>query len=283
MTFDLEQLPETSQASRSRLKFIGDTLQALGSGRVLDYGCGTGEHLTRPLAQHFPNWHITGIDPDQKSIQFARNNARKIPNLNFETSPPKDIQYDCIIASEVIEHVEDPVSFLTRLSSFMKEDAALILTLPNGYGPSEWMATLEACLTLAGVTGAVQRLKRSFQHGDAQMEAMPDTLAVSPHSNFFTLFRLYTLFSVCGFEPVRYRGRMLFYDLISARLMDRYESLAVLNARMGRCLPKGMVSDWMFVLHLRPASCAARGKYRYRRNGLERLRRYINAKRWGVL
>ncbi|MFH1983055.1 MAG: class I SAM-dependent methyltransferase [Pseudomonadota bacterium] len=282
MNVRIESMLENAQATRTRLHFIATVLKSGdGGGQVLDYGCGTGEHLTRYLGELFPQYEVTGVDPDQESIRFARETFIGIENLSFATHLPPGKQFDCIIASEVLEHVENPFEILMQLRSRLKKDAHLILTVPNGYGPSEWMSFIEAILTLSGCMRGVRRLKgRLVGKRGNEGRKTPDTLAVSPHINFFEFNKLRRIYNLCGLEQVRYRGRMLLYDLISSRVFNRFESLAVLNARMAGCLPPFMVSDWMIVLRKGPAVPLAGKIPVYRRNHFERLRRHINIRRW---
>jgi SAM-dependent methyltransferase len=271
---------ETSVAFATRLRFIGGILERVQAKRVLDVGCGTGEQLTGWLAQLCPRCQFLGIDPDAATIAHAQQQFAAVPNLAFATQWPAPGHYDVVIASEVLEHVAQPSEFLEQLHAQVAPDGLLILTTPNGYGCSEWMALAETLLTLSGIWPLVRRLKRwLFRQGTAPVPAESDTRAVSPHVNFFSLRRLRRLFAEHNLKIVGYQGRMFLHHFLCTMLIDRSRSLARLNARLGAILPAWMVSDWMFVLQ--SAGPAKRGRP-YRRTIYERMKRYFNLKRFGL-
>ena len=134
LTFDL---PENSFGQRKRLHAAADILRARGVKTLLDVGCGSGQLLTVPLAKNFPEVQVTGLDEDSVSIGWARSQYPS-ENLRFllPTELAADARFDLIIASEVIEHVEDPAGFLAWLRVVIWHPVARSsLTRPNGFGP----------------------------------------------------------------------------------------------------------------------------------------------------
>jgi len=71
-----------------RLRFVREVIcaafpeRAPGSLRVLDVGCGNGSQLALPLAMGH-GFQLTGIDPDQRSIEHAKRLASQSANINF--------------------------------------------------------------------------------------------------------------------------------------------------------------------------------------------------------
>jgi 2-polyprenyl-6-hydroxyphenyl methylase/3-demethylubiquinone-9 3-methyltransferase len=136
--FDLK---ENSYGHKKRLDFIIkqilDYLNHNGKSKdaitILDVGCGSGLLITFPLAKL--GYNILGIDIDEDSIKFAKE-KNIYGNASFLHSDLSDIkdQYDIIIASEILEHLSNPASFLRELTNKMASDSILILTTPNGYG-----------------------------------------------------------------------------------------------------------------------------------------------------
>jgi 2-polyprenyl-3-methyl-5-hydroxy-6-metoxy-1,4-benzoquinol methylase len=101
--------------------------QRLG-GSVLDFGAGRGELLRFLAAQHrFTS--LTGADilgrppglPD--SIQWIEQ------DLNQPLAAGR--QFDVVICSEVIEHLENPRLTLRSIRSALKPGGTLLLTMPN--------------------------------------------------------------------------------------------------------------------------------------------------------
>ena len=100
---------------------------------VLEVGCGKGT-LIKPIAKKNQKIKFTGLDIDQTVIKEA--NKEKIRNLNFVCEDilkfKTDDKYDIVITSEVLEHIEDPEKFLSKISSLTNESGFLIISTPNG-------------------------------------------------------------------------------------------------------------------------------------------------------
>lgn len=114
-----------------RIPFVQKHCKSLDGLRILDIGCGGGI-LAEPLARL--GAFVTGIDASPSAIKCAQNHAL-LSGLNIEyvnltieefQKTLKDSEfYDLVIASEIIEHVPDPRSFLK---------AALLCLKPKSHG-----------------------------------------------------------------------------------------------------------------------------------------------------
>lgn len=273
---------ETALALASRLRFIIEALESIEAKKILDIGCGTGEHLTNYLAQACPGSEIYGIDSDNETISYAKKKFCYLSNLKFSTQIPEGIKFDAIIASEVIEHVENPCDFLLFLRSKLSWKGLLIITLPNGYGCSEIMSLFETLLSLCGVLSVARRLKHLLKGNPDRSDTIgADTKAVSPHINFFSFSCICVLFNQTGFYINKYQGRMFLHNFIASMVINQSAFLSKINAKLGQILPPWLVSDWMFVL--RPQdNWKAKDSPLYQRNLYERIRRYLNLKRYGL-
>lgn len=85
------------------------------SQSVLDVGCGNGA-LARDLAAKAGR--VLGIDKEEKKIEEARKNFRR-PNLEYAvgdaTSFSFEKNFDVVVLSNVLEHIEDRVDFLKKI------------------------------------------------------------------------------------------------------------------------------------------------------------------------
>ena len=78
--------PETQYGIVKRIQVVEEWVRTvrerMGKSRlsILDYGCGTGDHITAPLA-HWGN-EVLGIDIHEPSILEARRKYA-LPNLSF--------------------------------------------------------------------------------------------------------------------------------------------------------------------------------------------------------
>lgn len=265
---------ENTYGINKRFSFVEKIIGSVRPATILDVGCGAGTYLTYPIAKCFPEVHVIGVDSDDLSISFAQE-SYPLPNLEFQMFDVlrKDVKFDMIIASEVIEHVEEPLEFLANLKSRLNPGGVLILTLPNGYGPFEIMAFVETLLDMIGIPVLLRRIAGRSTNS---LSAAKDTLAVSPHINFFSFSLIKSLFGAAGFRIREYRPRTLLcgwgFDYIL-----RKSWLIEWNAQTSELLPAFLSSDWMFVLE-QTYPLPYRG---YRRSVYARLRRFLNERRLG--
>lgn len=248
------EFAETPYGIVKRLRVIEDWLQAKADGgplKVLDFGCGTGDQVTFPLAQ--AGHRVLGMDIHEPSIAAAR---RRYPlaNLEFATVPAGqtlrfDEGFDAIICSEVIEHLKDPSRLLTAFKDMLKPDGRLIITTPNGRGPYELLCSLERLLKRLGVhsifRGLVpaERLQTQSEAGFLNWQ--------SQHVQFFKQGDLERMFLQSGFEVIARRPRTLlcgpYVDLFFKAAPFR-ESFIRWNASLSDALPMWCAADWMFLL-----------------------------------
>jgi len=275
-------LSENSYGFAKRLQFIKNVIEQLKPQWVLDFGCGTGNNITVPLAEYFPNIKFVGVDSDVASLEFARykNNCSNLTFVN-----PKEIeayqQFDLIIASEVIEHVEEPEELLLLLTEKLVDGGQIILTLPNGYGPSEFMSLVASLLHLSGIYAILRQIKRTLTGNSTALNIKGvDTLAISPHINFFSYNDIKILIGKAGFKILAYRPRTWLCGFGFDQLL-RGQPILWWNAKIADYLPPYCNSGWMFLLEkgesLRPVD------YHYKRGYYARLRKYLNKKRWGLV
>ena len=112
---------------------IADRLAAANVKNVLDLGCGPGQFATLLRDKGFTKY--SGIDFSQKSIEIAR---RVCPEFEFtvaDLSDPntlRDREYDCVLALEFLEHVENDVAILDCVNPGTRA----VLTVPNFPDPA---------------------------------------------------------------------------------------------------------------------------------------------------
>ena len=96
---------------------------------ICDLGCGIG-WLSNELTKF---GSVTGVDFSPEGIEEAK---RRWPHVNFDVAdvtayrPPK--QFDVVVCSEVIEHVEDQEALINTIDYLLRPKGCLILTCPNG-------------------------------------------------------------------------------------------------------------------------------------------------------
>jgi SAM-dependent methyltransferase len=268
---------ESAYGLQKRIDFCAEVIAAHRPRFVLDVGCGTGTNLTRPLAERFPEVRFAGVDSDAATIRYARE-THVLPNLEFrvEGDPGASAgKADLVIASEVVEHVEDPDAFLAALRGQLAAGGRMIVTMPNGLGPFEAVSMVEVLLRLSGAFDLLRSVKRTIARQNPAA-AGRDTLAISPHLNFFSHRQATDLFARAGLSVEAYRARTFLCGFGFDHLV-RAPGIVAWNARIADRLPRSWVSAWMFVVS--PAAPQARPAYS--RGPYARWRRRLNERLWG--
>lgn len=268
---------ENTYGLDKRLHFIAEIISDITPSRVLDIGCGTGENVTSLLADQFPDIEFVGIDSDAESIDYAINNKQKSNLKYLNSNRSQDIgKFELVIASEVIEHVESPHDFLTAIYGYLAPGGKVILTLPNGFGPFEVVSFIETLMHLSGIYQLLRRAKQLIKPRHNQPPV--DTLAVSPHINFFSYKKIRTLIINSGFQILYYKPRTFLCGFIFDQCI-RSKTWILWNSEVADSLPPQLVSAWMFLLTSSDQTC---NPMIYTRSNLGLFRRYLNEKRWGL-
>ncbi len=111
----------------------GVTEKLQRGAKVVDVGCGHGAS-TMIMAQAFPNSQFTGIDFHGASIAHAREHARNLPNVRFETARAQNYAgsgYDFATLFDALHDMGDPVGALKHIRTTLKKDGTLMLVEPN--------------------------------------------------------------------------------------------------------------------------------------------------------
>jgi 2-polyprenyl-3-methyl-5-hydroxy-6-metoxy-1,4-benzoquinol methylase len=112
-------------------RFRAATIQRhVGSGSLLDIGCGKGFFLS--YMQRF-GWRSFGIEASSSDIDFAVDHL-KLEGIHLAEWPcalPQNKQFDVITMFHVVEHFYDPVAALAAVSSQLKPSGILVLETPN--------------------------------------------------------------------------------------------------------------------------------------------------------
>ncbi|MFQ5885024.1 MAG: class I SAM-dependent methyltransferase [Thermoplasmata archaeon] len=107
---------------------------------VLDMGCGLGA-LSIPASARVKR--IKGIDLDESYITGCKSRAEEegIMNATFEVKSLFNLdgeeQYDIVLCSDVLEHVEDQDGLLQRIVLSLNDGGVFYLTTNNKFWPME--------------------------------------------------------------------------------------------------------------------------------------------------
>jgi 2-polyprenyl-6-hydroxyphenyl methylase/3-demethylubiquinone-9 3-methyltransferase len=154
--------------------------------RILDIGCGGGL-LCEPMARLGAT--IVGVDAGGSNIPVARAHAQQsgldidYRHTTAEAMADVDEQFDVVLNMEVVEHVADPLAFLSACQRLLK---------PGG---------LHLCST-------INRNTKSFAAAIVGAEFIMRWLPKGTHdwAKFITPDELYDLLRQAGLDPVDRKG-----------------------------------------------------------------------------
>jgi SAM-dependent methyltransferase/glycosyltransferase involved in cell wall biosynthesis len=159
----------------------------------LDVGCGFGfsVDMARLLG-----WDVTGLEPSPEGAAGCELLGLPIARAYLEAAELPTTGFDLILASEVLEHVPDPVAFLRALAARIREEGVILLTTPNagaytrlnekeddGLGPGQHLFVVfpEALEQLARSVG-LEPLSTAFSEGTSGAKRILALLAKRPRT-----------------------------------------------------------------------------------------------------
>ncbi len=135
-------------------------LEICPGDRILDLGCGEGRHLHNLYLKK--DILVYGLDKDMDALrvvertcwEFARDNEKKnwlILQGDCEALPFRSECFHHVIASEVLEHIEDYHRVVKDLWRLLKKSGNLVISVPR-YWPERlcWALSREYCLEKGG-------------------------------------------------------------------------------------------------------------------------------------
>lgn len=99
--------------------------------KVIEFGCGQGQTL-KYLKEHRIANQTYGIENHPPSFKIAQNHVDNIWQADAQTFPiPKKLKFDLILLPDILEHLIDPWTFLTKLHKNTKPNTEIIVSIPN--------------------------------------------------------------------------------------------------------------------------------------------------------
>jgi dolichol-phosphate mannosyltransferase len=115
---------------RARFRVIRGMVD--GSSRILDIGCGSSR-----IVQSLPQ--AVGLDMQLRKLRWLRAPGRQLVQASLMDLPFPDEAFDCVICSEVIEHIPREEIDLTDMVRVLAPGGVLVLGTPD-YGRWIWRA-----------------------------------------------------------------------------------------------------------------------------------------------
>lgn len=132
----LDDFIRYNPGARHRRRQILSLLDGLSFESLLDVGCGPGELLMTVARAFSSGKRFTGCDFAPEVIE---NNRSRLPGIAFArydlqagAGELPESQYDIVVCSEVLEHLEDQQAAFGHLAGLVKPGGWLILSCPTG-------------------------------------------------------------------------------------------------------------------------------------------------------
>jgi 2-polyprenyl-3-methyl-5-hydroxy-6-metoxy-1,4-benzoquinol methylase len=116
----IEQHPLSMQHRRAIANWINENCQKISS--VIDFGGGFGT-LARLIAKDNENISIDICEPHPNPVALEK--IKEYANINFIDLPKTE--YDCLVCTDVLEHVSDPLDLLAVMIGMVKINGYLII------------------------------------------------------------------------------------------------------------------------------------------------------------
>lgn len=120
--------------ARHRRRHTFELLERCRFESLLDVGCGNAE-LLRLIDERWPNKKLAGADLSSTVVDA---NRQALPHMEFFTANiehdtlPADRTFDVVVATEVIEHLDDPEAAIRRLAQACTPGGHVLVTCPTG-------------------------------------------------------------------------------------------------------------------------------------------------------
>jgi SAM-dependent methyltransferase len=103
------------------------TRRGLNGGQLLEVGCGYG-YLLDEARSFFDRCFGTEFSPEVAAIAGARGFEVFVGGVE---QVPADLKFDCVIATQVIEHIYTPLLFLNQLVDRTRPGGHIVLATPD--------------------------------------------------------------------------------------------------------------------------------------------------------
>lgn len=99
-----------------------------GPPSVLDVGCASGAMLAMLQAR---GWKVTGVEISGPEAAYCKSRGLDVKNLPLEENHFPDHHFDVVLASHLIEHLNNPGLFIRETKRILKPQGYLFITTPN--------------------------------------------------------------------------------------------------------------------------------------------------------
>jgi len=111
-------------------QLVQETSSSPSEMSLLEIGCGMGDFLLEARSRGF---HVSGLEVTDHLVDFAnhRLGPTSVRKGYIETSNFQQGSFDIVAFFDVIEHVRNPLDFMTRVNSLLKKSGRVYVVTPS--------------------------------------------------------------------------------------------------------------------------------------------------------
>ena len=106
-------------------------IQQAGLSRVMEIGCGSGKFLRYAETAGL---EASGLDMNVAAVQAAREAGLAVASTTLAEAASRGLVYDVVCAFQVLEHVAQPIDFITDIVRLTKPNGLVVFCTPDGDG-----------------------------------------------------------------------------------------------------------------------------------------------------
>jgi SAM-dependent methyltransferase len=95
---------------------------------LLDVGCASGAMLAMLQAR---GWKVTGVEISGPQAAHCKSRGLDVRNLPLEKNQFAERSFDVVLASHLIEHLNNPCLFIREIKRILKPQGRVYITTPN--------------------------------------------------------------------------------------------------------------------------------------------------------
>jgi 2-polyprenyl-3-methyl-5-hydroxy-6-metoxy-1,4-benzoquinol methylase len=247
---------EDVYATRKKIEFVLEQLNAYEQeiqrpARILDFGCGNAEQLGKFVVGSGRTY--VGVDMHEASLKHAKAICQA-DGVRFSNEVPQDLEFDVILVSEVLEHLDDPTGLLTSLVVQLNKNGCVIGSIPNGYGLTEIEKFIIHKTGLYLVARGCYRLIKKMLGKPVQNQKISEGTPynhASGHVQFFTKKAIHKVLETSGLEVTAFQnGSVMGADLSGSTFLCGQKMIG-LNIRLAQSLPHWASATWHFAARVK--------------------------------
>lgn len=153
---------------------------AIPDAKILEIGCDNASTLIE-IKNKMPNVEIYGVELNENAAQIARHFADVYTGNIEKDFHFNDIEFDCIILGDVLEHLSEPEKILRICKEHLSKKGKIVASIPN----------------LMHISVVEELLKGNFQYSDIG-------LLDRTHIHFFTYNEIVKMFYSVGLSQLEF-------------------------------------------------------------------------------